>query len=152
MAFGYRVPDLPRKGAGAFLPPLVQHAEVSSWGLVHVSGAPGTMAVASPKPSTTNIRAGALGQAVEPRTMPSWCSPDVILPAIYVASVRNMGPQQGALGVRVRSTNDVPVPAINIVRSAAVTQAAPPKLGGRKVTPWPRAFQRWPSVTSGKGW
>lgn len=148
MALGrYRVPDLPTRGAGAFLPappPVVTPPVLSSWGLVGVFGAPGTMPVPSPKPRVTasGVRTSADGLA-----MPSNVSPDVILPSIYVSSVSHMGPQDGALNVAVRHHNDMPVPAVNIIRTAGVAQPAPTKLGGKAVTPWPRALPRWPSVT-----
>lgn len=145
-AVRYRVPDLPTAGAGAFLPTPVTRAELSSWGLVSVRGAPGTLSVPSPKPSTSNIRAGQQGQTVDDKTISSFDSPDVFFPSIYVPGTENQGPQRGALGINVRIHNDVPAPAINVIRAPAVAQTPPTKLGGRRVTPWPRAFQRFPTV------
>lgn len=147
MRSAYAVDDLPVRGAGAFLPAppgVVVKAEVSSWGLVHVYGAPGTLPVPAPRnpwARTSNP------VDYEPRTQTSNVVPDEWLPCIYVPSMANMGPQAGCLGIRVRHHEDMPVPAVNIKSYATPAFRPATKLGGRKVTPAPRAFQRWPSVS-----
>lgn len=148
MLWTYRVSDLPDKGAEAFLPPppgVVQRAELSSWGLVHNIGAPGTAVIPSPNPPVThNVHPSA-----DPRTQTGNCSPEWWRPSIYIAFPDNMGPQAGAAGVAVRHRENVPVPAIDFHRYATPVQRTPPYLGG-KVTPNPRVFPRFPSILTGR--
>lgn len=152
----YVVPDLPTRGAEAFTPqppPVATRAELSSWGLVQVTGAPGTVAIPSPNPSTTNnVRPSA-----DPATQPGNITPDAVAraplpmvwqawkPSVYVAGTRYMGPQEGALGVAVRHHEDMPVPALKIQPVALPVQRTPPMTYGR-VTPAPRVFPRFRSV------
>lgn len=152
MRSAYAVDDLPVRGAGAFMPAppgVVVKAEVSSWGLVHVSGAPGTLPVPAPRNPIAQV-CNPVDYA--PETQTTNVVPDAWLPAIYVPSMRNMGPQQGCLGIRVRHHEDMPIPATNIQRYALPAFRPATKLGGRRVTPNPRAFQRWPSVSQPNPW
>lgn len=154
---GYVVPDLPSRGAEAFLPqppPIATPAALSSWGLVHVVGAPGTVAYPSPNPPTTNnVRPSA-----DPLTQPGNVGPGEVAraplpgmpwqtwaPSIYVASTAHMGPQEGAAGVRVQHYEDMPVPATKIQPVALPVQRTPTMTYGR-VTPSPRVFPRFRSV------
>lgn len=152
----YVVPDLPTRGAEAFLPappPVHTRAELSSWGLVEVDGAPGSLVMPSPNPPTTNnVRPSA-----DPRTQPGNVTPGEVAraplpmvwqawkPSVYVPGTANMGPQQGALGIAVRHHEDMPVPALNIRQVAIPVQRTPPLTYGR-VTPNPRVFPRFRSV------
>lgn len=152
----YVVPDLPTVGAEAFTPqppPIATPAALSSWGLVGVTGAPGTMAVPSPNPPTTNnVRVSA-----DPLTQPGNVAPTEVAraplpmiwqawkPSIYVPGTRFMGPQEGALGIAVRHHEDMPVPALKIQPVALPVQRTPPLTYGR-VTPSPRVFPRFRSV------
>lgn len=131
----YRVADIPPRGAGAFCPTLVTTPHASSGGLEDIAGAPGTLPIRSPFP------AGLPQFGLDPKTQGSHVAPDVILPAIYVASAANMGPQ-----VPIRHHNVMPVPARGFIRSAGRAFRPPSRLGGRNVIPWPRTFQRWGSV------
>jgi hypothetical protein len=83
----------------------------------------------------------------DPKTQPSNCAPNVILPAIYVPWAKNMGPTEDAgINMALRRKNPIPVPAVNIVRSAN-SAFHRSKVGGRIAsTPWPRAFQRYGSA------
>lgn len=132
----YRVLDLPGRGVGAFSPGLVTTPAGSSHGEVVVGGAPGTMLVPSPKP------AGGPPFGNDRKTQGSYVSPDVFTPDIYVPFADNMGPP-----MRIRSTNELPVPAIGYARAPGVS-FRPAHIGGRNVIPWPRSFQRWGSRTS----
>lgn len=135
----YTVDDLPARGLTAFTPTLTVTPLASSGGLAHVFGAPGTMAVPAPAPpAVPNL-------GPDPKTSPSNCAPSVIFPAIYLASPANMGPP-----VRRRSTNELPIPATSYLRVPRVAMPAP-HIGGRRVIPWPRVFQRWGSVTGTQG-
>lgn len=140
--FRYRVLYLPVKGAGAFAPIPATNPAASSWGLVHVTGAPGTIPVASPKPAALPD----LTAAGAPNTAQgSDVAPNVIAPAIYVASVANMGPEADTgLGLAVRRRNPLPVPAVDPTRIPVVAMSAP-RVGGRGALPWPRSFQRYPN-------
>ena len=73
-------------------------------------------------------------------------APDVIFPAIYIASARNMGPSN-FVGMARRRFAELPVPAIDPNRLATVAQQVP-KIGGRRTMAWPRAFQRFPLLGS----
>lgn len=136
MRVRYRVQDTPDRGVGAFSPLPAVNPVASSYGLVHVFGAPGTLPVPAPYPAATPDPSN------DPKTVSSACSPDVMTPAIYIASTRNMQPP-----VPTRIHNDMPVPAIGWQRVPKQALKAPPRLGGRGVIPWPRSFQRWPSLT-----
>lgn len=137
------------RGAGAFLPAppgVVVRAEVSSWGLVHVAGAPGTMPIDAPR----NPIAASVHPSAIPETQTTNAIPDAWLPSIYIPLTDNMGPQAGAVGVRVRHTEDIPVPATwikQVAKPGGGGVKPAPKLGGRGVTPSVRALPRWPSLT-----
>jgi len=147
----YRVSDLPPNGVGAFTPIASTTPAASSYGLVEVFGAPGTEAVPAPSPQHIGYlpsltRSGGVNSA-----QGSDVAPDVILPAIYVASAQNMGPEADAgMGMTRRRYNELPVPALDPTRIPQVAQSAP-SIGGRFSMAWPRAFQRFPNRTSGNG-
>ena len=130
----YRVEDVPPRGGGAFCPLPATTPRASSKGLVHVFGAPGTLAVPAPKPAATP------DWSMDPHTIPSNVSPDVITPAVYVPLADNMHPP-----VPVRHHNNLPVPAISYVRAPQPAMVPPGKVGGRSVMPRPRSFQRFPA-------
>lgn len=143
----YRALDIPPYGAGAFMPQPARNPVASSYGLVHIDGSPGTDPIPSPRPASMpslTIQGGvnsAQGSSV---------SPDVILPAIYIPSARNMGPTDDVgLGMARRRLNELPVRSIDPGRRpVAVWQQFP--MGARPL-PWPRAFIRWPSRTPHPG-
>lgn len=137
--FRYRVLDLPVVGAGAYLPTAAINPVASSYGLVHVYGAPGTLPVPVSKPESV----WAPPTSADKMTQPSWCAPDVILPSIYIASAENMGPSQH-FGMAMRRHTPLPVPAVTWI-SLAKRAMVMRKVGGRRSIPWPRAFQRFPT-------
>ncbi len=136
----YRVLDLPVKGAGAFTPLPAVNPVASSYGLVHVYGSPGT----EPVPVDPPRYIGNLTAQPAPNTAQSSdVAPDYILPAIYIASAKNMGPTEDVgLGMAIRRRNPLPVPAKNPGRVPVPVLMRFP-MGGSQL-PWPRAFQRWP--------
>ena len=136
----YRVLDLPVKGVGAFTPLPPTNPTASSWGLVHVTGAPGTVPVAAPAPERSWLPSdhGNLS-----KWQPSNVAPDVILPDQYVPFADNMGPSQH-FGMALRRKNPLPVPALSWI-SAAKKAMIVPRIGGRAVANNPRAFQRYPN-------
>ena len=147
MTVAYRVLDLPPKGAGAFCPSPARNPVASSYGLVHVFGSPGTLPTPAPAPAaipSLTVQGGvnsAQGSNV---------SPDVILPAIYTASARNMGPAADAgLGMARRRLNELPVRAVDPGRQPVPVWMQFP--AGARQLPWPRAFARWPSRTPTPG-
>lgn len=136
MRIRYRVDDVPARGVGAFSPTTPQTPRASSWGLARVIGAPGTLAVHSPAPSALPP------VSMDPRTQGHNVSPDVIRPALYVALADNLhGP------VQTRHHNNIPAPSIGWWRVPLVAFRRPSRIGGRRVIPWPRTFQRFPSIT-----
>jgi len=142
----YRILDLPTIGASAFTPIASMPPSSSSWGLVHVSGSPGTKPI--PVKNPTEVWAPPI--SADRHTQASNCAPNVILPAIYIASTKNMGPSQH-VGMAMRRRNPLPVPAINTVR---VTKSAfhGASVGGRtEKTKWPRAFQRFTKGQTSNG-
>lgn len=145
MGISYHTLDVPPHGAGAFMPQPARSPVASSYGLVIVEGAPGTCPVPSPSPSAVPSQTARL-QGSKDSAQGSDVSPDVIFPAIYTASARNMGPTEDVgLGMARRRLCELPVRAIDPGRRpVAVWQQFP--VGARPL-PWPRAFIRWPSRT-----
>jgi len=136
----YRVLDLPTVGLGAFTPTSTTNPVASSFGLVKRSGAMGLVPVSTPAPTRT----WAPPISFDPKTQPSNCAPDAILPDQYVAYADNMGPVADAgVGMAIRRRNPLPVPAVNVIR-AATSAMSGPRLGARTQAVWPRAFQRFP--------
>lgn len=142
----YRVLDIPPKGAGAFMPLPTTNPVASSYGLVQVSGSPGTDPVPAPSPQRSWLpsltRRGGVDSA-----QGSMVAPDVALPCVYVAEVNFMGPEMDTgIGMAVRRLNPLPVPARHYARLPVVAQVTP-RIGGRSTMMWPRAFQRFPAAT-----
>lgn len=150
MAIRYRVSDLPTVGTGAFTPLASTNPLASSHGLVRIEAAWGTSAVAAPKPAAlpaVTARGIADGNA---SARAEDVTPDFILPAIAIPYADNMGPEMDTgIGMARRRLCEIPVPAVDPTRVPTVAQGAR-KTGGRAALPWPRAFQRWPSLT-GRG-
>lgn len=150
MRTAYRVQDLPTQGAGAFCPTQGVVPLASSWGLVHLVGSPGTAAIPVDSPTevwapTPGGRGSGLGHLQGSNN-----SPNVIRPDKYIPSAANMGPQADAdLNLRIIHRNPIPVPAVGATRIPRNAMSTP-KVGGRSAPSWPRAFQRWPSLT-GRG-
>lgn len=143
----YRVSDLPPNGVGAFTPIASTTPAASSYGLVEVYGAPGTEPVYSPSPQTVGYLPSLTRRGGRNSAQDSDCAPDVILPAIYIPSAQNMGPEADAgMGMTRRRYNELPVPALDPTRIPQVAQTVPP-IGGRAAMAWPRAFQRFPNRT-----
>lgn len=130
-----RTLDVPKFGAGAFCPTMTMPASAATNGRNLVTGAPGTVRVASPRPAA--MRENSLGG---PKYQPSANAPDWILPSIYVA---HANPGLHFPG-KILSDNPIPEPAINQSRSAAQTQHRF-RIGGRTVTANIRPFTTWPS-------
>ena len=139
----YRVLDVPNVGAAAFTPLPARNPVASSYGLVHIKGAPGTEPVPAPPPAAIpSLSAAGKGGMVSAQG--STVSPDTILPAIYVPLANNMGPAADTgLGMARRRLNELPVRAVDPGRlPVPVWQKFP---AGGKQLPQPRAFVRWPS-------
>jgi hypothetical protein len=141
--FAYRVHDLPVKGAGAFLPLTFPTPQASSYGLVRVSGSPGTLPQPAPAP-----------EAVPPismqrETQSSKVSPNYLLWDKYIPYADNMGPAKDAcIGMALRRHTPLPVPARTWTLAPAPAMITR-KTGGRTAMSWPRAFQRFPVIGSG---
>lgn len=140
----YTVDNVPARGAGAFMP--VLNASVSArapqWGMVQVSGHPGDLAMPSPKPEA--LPPGPLMRSAQP----SYNSPDTWFPSVYYTRCANFHP--GNNTIRVRSTNEVPIPARRLVLVPKVAQRSRSVGGLRQVT-WPPAPQSWQSVNGSPG-
>ena len=146
----YRVSDLPPIGTGAFTPIPTTTPAASSYGLVEIFGAPGTLAVDAPSPQHLTGLPSLTRQGGVNSAQPSDVAPDVILPAIYIPSAKNMGPEADAgFGMTRRRYCELPVPAVDSQRIPQVAMTVTP-IAGRKAMAWPRAFQRFPNRTSGQ--
>lgn len=153
----YRVEGVPPRAMAACMPVPAQNPVASSFGLVKVFGAPGTLRVHSPRPQSTR-GFGTLGvpNSTVPvdYPQPSGHAPDFILPSIYVAApTPNYGREYGNPG-----PNDIPVPAISSHSPYAPASASAPgyatnpsvlqrvraRVASGFVTAWPRVSQVWP--------
>lgn len=146
----YRVNDVPNVGAAAFTPLPARNPVASSYGLVHIKGAPGTDPIPSPAPAALpSLSAG--GKDGRYSAQGSDVSPDTILPAIYVALADNMGPAADTgIGMARRRLNELPVRAIDPGRMPVpVWQTFPHGTIGQ--LPQPRGFIRWPSRNPNPG-
>lgn len=136
----YTTDDLPPVGgkAAAFCPappPVVTNPVASSWGLVETAGF-----LNNPQPSPHPAATPDI--SFDPHTIGSNNSPDLFAPVVYVTWPSR---RPDCLPVRVRHHNDIPVPAGAYIYNANRAQRPPPRTG-RRQTPWPRAFQRFPAI------
>lgn len=130
-----RTLQVPRRGAGAFLPGLTPQGTASTNGQNEVYGCPGTMAVASPRPAAlTDSQLGG------PYNQPSSVAPNVFYPSIYYAIVNKTLRFPG----RLWSDAVLPVPAGRSGRTAQQTQYRV-RVGGRTATAAFRPFTQWPT-------
>lgn len=135
MRIQVRTLQIPRRGAGAFLPGLTLTAQAATNGANQVMGCPGTHAVPSPRPAAMNDHGfgGTFNQ-------PSSNAPNVFFPSIYVALVN---PGLHFPG-RIMSDHVLPVPAIAHSGLPAQTQYRT-RIGGRTATAAFRPFTQWPT-------
>jgi len=139
MRMQIRTLQTPNRGYGAFCPTLTPNPTANSNGQNVVTGFPGTMPVASPRPPALNDEG--LGG---PFNQPSSCAPDYIMPTIYVAHENRTLRFPGKL----LSDNVMPVPARNPGRVAR-NAFAKTRVGGRKVTASNRPWTQWPTYGGG---
>jgi len=120
-------------GTGAFVPvpAAVSTAEFNGQNIV--TGAPGTVAVRSPRPPA--LSDGELGG---PFNQNSSVAPDVIYPAVYVARVNSTMRFPGNIAI----TSVSPVPATALGASPAQSWKRP-RIGGDTVTTSVRPFTQW---------
>lgn len=119
--------------ASALTPALPSSPVSTTWGWSRVSGAPGTHPVPSPKPGVHSVSPSRLNQ-------PSWCSPDVIYPALYRSD-----PDVAWRHVPVRPMNMLPVPAANNWNMAGTAMRAR-RTGGTHQVAQPGVVQSWPDL------
>jgi hypothetical protein len=135
MRIAIRTIQAPTKGAGAWSPTLTFGGAPVTNGQNIVTGAPGTVRVPVSRPPAMDD--SSLGGAYN---QPSACAPNWILPSIYVAHANNSLRFPG----KIKSDNPMPIPAINVTRTAAQTQHKT-RIGGRTVTAAIRPFTTWPT-------
>lgn len=137
MRFQVRTLQVPRRGAGAFLPALTRtgSASTSAQNQGAIYGAPGTVAVPSPRPAA--MVDSELGG---PYNQPSSCAPNVFFPSIYVARPTPLLHFPGQLFC----DNVLPVPAIGQQGVPGQTQYRT-RIGGRTTTAAFRPFTTWPT-------
>ena len=140
MRFQVRTLQVPKRGAGAFLPGLTFTPTASTNGANQVYGSPGTTPVYSPRPAALND--DSLGG---PYNQPSGVAPNYIFPSIYVALVNSGLKFPG----RIICDNVLPVPAVAHSGSPAQTQYKP-RIGGRTATAAFRPFTQWPTYAGAK--
>lgn len=140
MRIQVRTLQVPKRGAGAFLPGLTPIASAATNGQNQVYGSPGTVPVPSPRPAALND-----GELGGPYNQPSSCSPNVFYPSIYYAK---MNPTLHFPG-KITSDNVLPVPAGAQGRSALQTQYKT-RVGGRTTTAAFRPFTQWPTYAGAR--
>ena len=123
--------------AGALMPTPTTTPRASSGGLVRVFGAPGTMPVPAPRPSAIPP------VSADPRTQPSACAPDYMLPSVYVPSAANMHPP-----MCLQRINELPVPAISPYALPRIAQRSR-RMGGQNQVVQPPVVQTWPAWRGG---
>jgi len=135
MRFQIRTMQVPRRGAGAFTPCMTPIATAAFNGQNIVTGMPGTVPIASPRPAALNDQG--LGGTYN---QPSSCAPNYFLPSIYTG---HANPTLRFPG-KILSDNVMPVPAGSsqgLPKAWAYTQ----RIGGRVATSAVRPFTQWPT-------
>ena len=136
MRIGIRTLQVPTKwGKGAFAPTLTFGGAPSSNGQNIISGAPGTVRVASPRPAAMND-----GELGGPLNQPSSLAPDWFLPSLYTFPANPSVKFPG----RTFGDNVLPVPAVTYGRSALQSQHRV-RVGGRTATTNLRPWTQWPT-------
>lgn len=138
----YTVDNVPARGASAFMPVLnaCVSARAAQWGMVQISGHPGNLAVPSERPHLPTT-----GALVSP-AQPSSNSPNVFFPSVYYTRIGSFHPANNT--VRIRSTNEVPIPARRLVAVPGIAQRRP-RVGGLRQVTWPPAPQAWQNISAG---
>lgn len=135
-----------RRGSiGAFIVIPARSSTASMNGNNKVTGAPGTVAVPSPRPASLND--GNFGGRYN---QPSDVAPDVIFPSIYVVD------PEGLAIVAHRSANVTGGPGPYLMPIQSERPSAVPlnfakrsRIGGQTVTSARRPFLRWPTYNRG---
>ncbi len=130
-----RVLQTPRFGLGAFCPTLTYGGAPATNGQNKISGAPGTVPIASPRPSALDDEG--LGG---PYNQPSAVAPNVFYPSLYTFHANPTVHFPG----KINSDNAMPVPAVDLGRTPLQNQHRF-RQGGRTATAAPRPFTSWPT-------
>lgn len=125
--------DWDERVAPALTPTMPTTPKASWWGWANVTGHPGTQPVPVAKPGVHSISPSQVNQ-------PSWCSPDVIYPALYRSD-----PDIRWRHVPVRPQEMMPVPAVNLFNMAGVAMRSR-RTGGRHQVAQPAVVQSWPDL------
>jgi len=139
MRWTYRTLQVPQSwGTGAFMPIPAQSSTASFNGQNEVIGAPGTVAVPSPRPPA--LSDGELGG---PFNQPSSVSPNVFYPSLYHVVINRTMTFNG-LGTGLTRGNDHPAPVAAIAPNAIPGNFSHRvRVGGRTVTRATRPFTQW---------
>ncbi len=144
----YRVDQVPAKGMGAFMPVAARTGSAATAGIEKrylQQWAP------TPDPEL----AGQANLPSSPQVAGSYADPPAGAPGAfarqhnalhgmsYWTTPQGMGPMNDP-SMRIYSDNPLPVPAQNIVRTAAPAFTNPP-FGTIISTPWPRPYITWPT-------
>ena len=136
MRIAIRTLQTPTKwGAGAFLPTLTFGGAPATNGQNVISGAPGTIRIASPRPAAMDD-----GELGGPYNQPSSVAPDWFLPSLYTFHANNTVKFPG----RTFGDNVLPVPVPNVGRTAIQSQHKV-RLGGHTATTNLRPWTQWPT-------
>jgi len=126
-------------GAGAFVAIPAQSSTAAFNGQNIVTGAPGTVPVYSPRP--TSLNDSSLGGKYN---QPSDVSPNYILPSIYVAHANKTMKFPG--DIAIENVSPVPSTAIGAVVANGWRK---PSIGGDRVTRAVRPFTQWKTFNNG---
>lgn len=130
----YAAAGVPAHGSTAFMPAPAASPERECGGLVHVTGSPGTTAVAFERPEAV----WAPPISADHRTQPSEAGPAHMLPTVYVARMDHMGtrsPSAVESGVNSAHSGQVPEPAVSPNKPIVPRGFAGRSVGGTTVTP-----------------
>ena len=131
-------------GGAAVMPvPVAASQNGWKWGGVRITGHPGDLGIASPRPAA--IPDGPLMRSAQP----SYNSPDTIYPSqYYTRPAADVGNGPASDGIRVFSTNEMPIPAISVNRVPLVAMSRP-RFGGLRQVSWPPAPMAWQNINQG---
>lgn len=139
MRWQLRVLQVPRRGAGAFLPIPGGDAQAATNGQNLVSSTLGAVPVPTPRPPAMRVT------DYGPNFQGSYNGPDWMRPSIGVVHLNSTMRFPG----RLFGHRPTPVPSAAI-GAVPTSNSMKTRIGGRTVTANPRPFTQWPTY-SGKG-
>lgn len=123
----------PERIASALTPAIPYSPVSTTWGWSNVTGHPGDLPIARPKPGVHSV-------SPDPHTQTSYCSPDVSFPSLYWNT-----PDPAWRHTPTRPAEIMPVPATNLYNMPGVAQRGR-RAGGAYQVEQPAVVQSWPDL------